>query len=194
MRILHKRNLKIFYVKINFNKFLAKGIAMAAKEHSFDISAKVEIQEFKNALEQAKKEIENRFDFKDDKAKELNFNEKDKSLTILATSANKAKAIKDVLDSKLIKRNLSLKVLKEQSTESASGGNTKVVYKLNDVLDDKTIKTLNAAIKNEKFKVGTQILGNEIRVKAKDIDELQKVIAHLRKMELEVSLHFGNFA
>lgn len=167
---------------------------MAAKEHSFDISAKVEIQEFKNALEQAKKEIENRFDFKDDKAKELNFNEKDKSLTILATSANKAKAIKDVLDSKLIKRNLSLKVLKEQSTESASGGNTKVIYKLNDVLDDKTIKTLNAAIKNEKFKVSTQILGNEIRVKAKDIDELQKVIAHLRKIELEVSLYFGNFA
>lgn len=167
---------------------------MAAKEHSFDISAKVEIQEFKNALEQAKKEIENRFDFKDDKAKELNFNEKDKSLTILATSANKAKAIKDVLDSKLIKRNLSLKVLKEQSTESASGGNTKVIYKLNDVLDDKTIKTLNATIKNEKFKVSTQILGNEIRVKAKDIDELQKVIAHLRKIELEVSLYFGNFA
>ncbi|MDE7175999.1 MAG: YajQ family cyclic di-GMP-binding protein [Helicobacter sp.] len=167
---------------------------MAAKEHSFDISAKIEIQEFKNALEQAKKEIENRFDFKEDKAKELNFNEKDKTLVILATSTNKAKAIKDILDSKLIKRNLSLKVLKEKGTESASGGNTKVTYQLNDVLDDKSTKTINAAIKNEKFKVSTQILGNEIRVKAKDIDELQKVIAHLRKMELEVSLSFGNFA
>ena len=167
---------------------------MAAKEHSFDISAKIEIQEFKNALEQAKKEIENRFDFKEDKAKELNFNEKDKTLVILATSTNKAKTIKDILDSKLIKRNLSLKVLKEKGTESASGGNTKVTYQLNDVLDDKSTKTINAAIKNEKFKVSTQILGNEIRVKAKDIDELQKVIAHLRKMELEVSLSFGNFA
>ncbi|WP_300764312.1 YajQ family cyclic di-GMP-binding protein [Helicobacter sp. UBA3407] len=167
---------------------------MAAKEHSFDISAKIEIQEFKNALEQAKKEIENRFDFKEDKAKELNFNEKDKTLIVLATSTNKAKTIKDILDSKLIKRNLSLKVLKEKNTESASGGNTKVTYQLNDVLDDKSTKIINAAIKNEKFKVGTQILGNEIRVKAKDIDELQKVIAHLRKMELEVSLSFGNFA
>ncbi|WP_300691569.1 MULTISPECIES: YajQ family cyclic di-GMP-binding protein [Helicobacter] len=167
---------------------------MAAKEHSFDISAKIEIQEFKNALEQAKKEIENRFDFKEDKAKELNFNEKDKTLIVLATSTNKAKTIKDILDSKLIKRNLSLKVLKEKNTESASGGNTKVTYQLNDVLDDKSTKTINAAIKNEKFKVSTQILGNEIRVKAKDIDELQKVIAHLRKMELEVSLSFGNFA
>lgn len=167
---------------------------MAAKEHSFDISAKIEIQEFKNALEQAKKEIENRFDFKEDKAKELNFSEKDKTLVILATSTNKAKAIKDILDSKLIKRNLSLKVLKEKGTESASGGNTKVTYQLNDMLDDKSTKTINAAIKNEKFKVSTQILGNEIRVKAKDIDELQKVIAHLRKMELEVSLSFGNFA
>ncbi|WP_297578559.1 YajQ family cyclic di-GMP-binding protein [Helicobacter sp. UBA3407] len=167
---------------------------MAAKEHSFDISAKIEIQEFKNALEQAKKEIENRFDFKEDKAKELNFNEKDKTLIVLATSTNKAKTIKDILDSKLIKRNLSLKVLKEKNTESASGGNTKVTYQLNDVLDDKSTKIINAAIKNEKFKVSTQILGNEIRVKAKDIDELQKVIAHLRKMELEVSLSFGNFA
>lgn len=146
---------------------------MAAKEHSFDISAKIEIQEFKNALEQAKKEIENRFDFKEDKAKELNFNEKDKTLIVLATSTNKAKTIKDILDSKLIKRNLSLKVLKEKNTESASGGNTKVTYQLNDVLDDKSTKIINAAIKNEKFKVGTQILGNEIRVKAKDIDELQ---------------------
>ncbi|RDU64530.1 YajQ family cyclic di-GMP-binding protein [Helicobacter ganmani] len=167
---------------------------MAAKEHSFDISAKIEIQEFKNALEQAKKEIENRFDFKEDKAKELNFNEKDKTLIVLATSTNKAKTIKDILDSKLIKRNLSLKVLKEKNTESASGGNTKVTYQLNDVLDDKNTKIINAAIKNEKFKVSTQILGNEIRVKAKDIEELQKVIAHLRKMELEVSLSFGNFA
>ncbi|WP_301006244.1 MULTISPECIES: YajQ family cyclic di-GMP-binding protein [Helicobacter] len=167
---------------------------MAAKEHSFDISAKIEIQEFKNALEQAKKEIENRFDFKEDKAKELNFNEKDKTLIVLATSTNKAKTIKDILDSKLIKRNLSLKVLKEKNTESASGGNTKVTYQLNDVLDDKSTKIINAAIKNEKFKVSTQILGNEIRVKAKDIEELQKVIAHLRKMELEVSLSFGNFA
>lgn len=167
---------------------------MAAKEHGFDISAKIEIQEFKNALEQAKKEIENRFDFKEDKAKELNFNEKDKTLIVLATSTNKAKTIKDILDSKLIKRNLSLKVLKEKNTESASGSNTKVTYQLNDVLDDKSTKIINAAIKNEKFKVSTQILGNEIRVKAKDIDELQKVIAHLRKMELEVSLSFGNFA
>ncbi|TLD81149.1 YajQ family cyclic di-GMP-binding protein [Helicobacter sp. MIT 11-5569] len=167
---------------------------MAAKEHSFDISAKVDIQEFKNALEQAKKEIDNRFDFKDDKAKELNFNEKDKTLSILATSSNKAKSIKDILDSKLIKRNLSLKVLKEIKEESASGGNTKITYKLNDTLDDKSAKAINAAIKNEKFKVSTQIQGNEIRVKAKDIDELQKVIAHLRKMELEVSLSFGNFA
>ncbi|WP_300950160.1 DUF520 family protein, partial [Helicobacter rodentium] len=126
--------------------------------------------------------------------KELNFNEKEKTLILLATSDNKAKAIKDILDSKLVKRNLSLKVLKEQNMESASGGNTKITYKLNDVLDDKSTKAINAAIKNEKFKVSTQILGNEIRVKAKDIDELQKVIAHLRKMELEISLSFGNFS
>lgn len=166
---------------------------MASKEHSFDLSAKVDIQEFKNALEQAKKEIANRFDFKDDKVKDLDFNEKEKSLTILATSENKAKTIKDIFDSKLIKRNLSLKVLKEVSKDNASGGNLKITYKLNDALDDKNIKAINAEIKNQKFKVQTQIQGNEIRIKSKDIDELQKVIAHLKKMELEISLSFGNF-
>lgn len=166
---------------------------MASKEHSFDLSAKVDIQEFKNALEQAKKEIANRFDFKDDKVKDLDFNEKEKSLTILATSENKAKTIKDIFDSKLIKRNLSLKVLKEVSKDNASGGNLKITYKLNDALDDKNIKTINAEIKNQKFKIQTQIQGNEIRIKSKDIDELQKVIAHLKKMELEISLSFGNF-
>lgn len=166
---------------------------MAVKEHSFDVSAKVDIQEFKNALEQAKKEINNRFDFKDDKVKELVFNEKDKTLSLLATSPNKAKTLKDVLDSKLIKRNLSLKILKEIKEESVSGGNTKIIFKLNDVLDEKSTKAINVAIKNEKFKVSTQIQGGEIRIKAKDIDELQKVIAHLRKMELEVSLSFRNF-
>lgn len=69
---------------------------MAAKEHSFDISAKIEMQELKNALEQAKKEINNRFDFKDDKTKELHLNEKTKVLSILAISENKAKTIKDI--------------------------------------------------------------------------------------------------
>ncbi|WP_104721428.1 YajQ family cyclic di-GMP-binding protein [Helicobacter mesocricetorum] len=167
---------------------------MAAKEHSFDISAKIEIQELKNAFEQAKKEINNRFDFKGDKAKELHLNEKDKTLSILAISENKAKTIKDILDSKLIKRNLSLKTLKEISKENASGGNTKITYKINDILDDKSIKTLTATIKNQKFKVQTQIQGNEIRVKSKDIDELQKVIAHLKGLELEITLCFNNFS
>ena len=166
---------------------------MAAKEHSFDISAKIEIQEFKNALEQAKKEIANRFDFKDDKVKDLNFNEKDKSLTILATSENKAKTIKDILDSKLIKRNLSLKVLKESSKENASGGNLKITYKLNDVLDDKTLKSINSEIKAQKFKITSNIQGAELRIKAKDIDELQKVITHLKGMDFEMQLSFGNF-
>ncbi len=167
---------------------------MAAKEHSFDISAKIEMQELKNALEQAKKEINNRFDFKDDKTKELHLNEKTKVLSILAISENKAKTIKDILDSKLIKRNLSLKVLKETSKENASGGNTKITYQINDILDDKSIKTLTNAIKNQKFKVQTQIQGSEIRIKSKDIDELQKVITHLKTLELEVALCFNNFS
>ncbi|MDA3966784.1 MULTISPECIES: YajQ family cyclic di-GMP-binding protein [Helicobacter] len=166
---------------------------MATKEHSFDISAKIDMQEFKNALEQAKKEISTRFDFKDDKAKEISLNEKEKSIYILATSENKAKTIKDILDSKLIKRNLSIKVLKEKSKENASGGNLKLTYTINDVLDDKNAKKITAEIKVQNFKATTQIQGSEIRVKSKSIDELQKIIAHIKGMELEVAVSFSNF-
>lgn len=166
---------------------------MASKEHSFDISAKIDIQEFKNALEQAKKEISTRFDFKDDKTKDINFNEKDKMLSIIAGSDNKAKTIKDILDSKIIKRNLSIKILKEKSKENASGGNTKITYILNDTLDDKNAKKITSEIKSQAFKATTQIQGSEIRVKSKSIDELQKIIAHVKKMDIEVSLNFSNF-
>ncbi|MDE6958503.1 MAG: nucleotide-binding protein, partial [Helicobacter apodemus] len=87
-----------------------------------------------------------------------------------------------------------LKVLKETSKENASGGNTKITYQINDILDDKSIKTLTNAIKNQKFKVQTQIQGSEIRIKSKDIDELQKVITHLKTLELEIALCFNNFS
>lgn len=166
---------------------------MAAKEHLFDISARLDMQEFKNALHQAEREITTRFDFKDDKFKELNLNEKDKTLTIHATSDNKVEAIKDVLGSKLIKRNLPLKCLKENRRESATGGSVRVIYGINDTLTQELAKEIVQIIKDQKFKVQTAIQGDEIRVKSKNIDDLQAVIAHLRTLEFDAPLHFGNF-
>ncbi|NLU34396.1 YajQ family cyclic di-GMP-binding protein [Wolinella succinogenes] len=166
---------------------------MAAKEHIFDISAKLDIQEFKNALDQTQREISTRFDFKEDKFKELTLNEKEKTLTLHASSDNKIDAIKDVLHSKLIKRELPIKCLKESRKESATGGSVRVIYTINDTLNQEIAKEIVQIIKDQKFKVQTAIQGDEIRVKSKNIDDLQAVITHLRKLEFEVPLHFGNF-
>ncbi|MGP1449734.1 MAG: YajQ family cyclic di-GMP-binding protein [Wolinella sp.] len=166
---------------------------MATKEHIFDISAKLDMQEFKNAIMQAEREISNRFDFKDDKFKELNLNEKDKTLTLHATSDNKIDAIKDVLNSKLIKRELPIKCLKESRRENATGGSIRVIFTINDTLTQQLAKEIVQIIKDQKFKVQTAIQGDEVRVKSKNIDDLQAVISYLRTLEFEAPLHFGNF-
>lgn len=162
---------------------------MAAKEHIFDISAKLDMQELKNALDQCEREISTRFDFKADQFKEVILNEKEKSVTLHASSENKIDALKDVLNSKLIKRNLPIKCLKESRRESATGGSVRVVYAINDVLTQEIVQI----IKDQKFKVQSAIQGDEIRVKSKNIDDLQAVIAHLRTLEFDVPLSFGNF-
>ncbi|RAX56845.1 YajQ family cyclic di-GMP-binding protein [Helicobacter monodelphidis] len=166
---------------------------MATKEHTFDLSAKVDIQELKNAIEQTKKEIDNRYDFKNDSVKEIQFDEKHKAITITATSDNKLNAIQDVLHSKLTKRSLSLKTLTESKRESASGGNMRLVLNVNDTLKDDDIRKINQLIKKQNFKVVSNIMGNEIRFKSKSIDELQSVIAFLKGAEIESPLSFSNF-
>jgi len=164
-----------------------------SKEHSFDISAKVDMQEMKNAIDQSEREIENRFDFKGDKVKEITLSEKEKSITIVAASDNKADAIVDILKSKIIKREISPKAIKETKRESASGGNIKVVFGIKDVIDAESAKKISAEIKNSKIKVQSSIQGDEIRVKGKSLDDLQATIALVRAMDLEIALKFENF-
>lgn len=164
-----------------------------AKEHTFDISAKANIQELKNSVEQAKKEIISRFDFKNDKQKEIEFDEKSKCITIIGVSDNKADAIVDILKSKLIKRGVSLKSLSEEKRESISGGHIKITHQIKDTIDAQSAKLINSAIKDSKIKVQSSIQGDEIRVKGKNIDDLQKVIALLKELELEIPISFDNF-
>ena len=103
-----------------------------ADEHSFDISASVDMMEVKNALEVAKKEVANRFDFKGLKA-EIELNEKDKTITLLSSSDSKIDALKDIVISKLIKREIPPVALGEKSRENASGGNTKCILKFGSI-------------------------------------------------------------
>ncbi|MGE4397543.1 MAG: YajQ family cyclic di-GMP-binding protein [Sulfurimonas sp.] len=162
-----------------------------AKEHSFDISAKIDMQNFKNAINLVDKEVANRYDFKGT-AYEVNYREKDKLLVLVASSDNKLDALKDIVIAKLLKQNLSSKVLEELKTEDSSGNNRKVTFKIVDYIESKEAKKIAAEIKNLKLKVTAQIEGDSIRVKGKNLDDLQKVIKEIRSMEWEAPLVFEN--
>lgn len=162
-----------------------------ASEHSFDISAEVNLMEVKNALESAKKELAARYDFKG-VAAEIELNEKEKFITLLSSSDNKIDALKDIVISKLIKRNIPPVAVSESKRESASGGNVKAVLKLNDTLDSENAKKITKAIKDAKLKVTAAIRGEEVRVTGKSIDDLQECIRIVKGLNLELPISFKN--
>ena len=162
-----------------------------ATEHSFDISAAVDMMEVKNALETAKKEIAARYDFKG-LAAEVELNEKEKIITLLSSSDNKIDALKDIVISKLIKRNIPPVAVTESKRESASGVNIKATLKLNDTLDSENAKKITKAIKDAKLKVAAAIRGEEVRVSGKSIDDLQECIRLVKGLNLELPISFKN--
>ena len=163
-----------------------------AKDHYFDISAKLDMMEMKNALIMAEKEVATRFDFKGLKA-EFNLNEEAKTVSLSSSSDTKIDALKDILISKLIKRGIAGKSLEEVKTEGISGGNTKVIYRIVDTIDKDEAKEIVKAIKALKIKVTPSIQGDEVRVSGKKIDDLQTVMGEVKKLDLKAPLVFGNF-
>lgn len=163
-----------------------------AKDHYFDITAKLDMMEMKNAISQAQKELATRFDFKGLVA-EIELNEKAKTVTLSSSSEQKIDALKDILISKLIKRNIAGKALQEVKSEGISGGNVKFVYRIVDSIESDEAKKIVKAIKDMKLKVTPSIQGDEVRVSGAKLDDLQKVIAEVRKLELNAPLVFGNF-
>jgi len=164
---------------------------MAAKEHSFDISAKIDMQALKDAIIQAEREVATRYDFKGLTA-DIDYNEKAKTLTLVSASDNKLEALEDIVIGKLLKRGLTSNVFDRQSTEDSSGGNRKAVFKIVDYIEAKEAKKIVAEIKDLKLKATAQIEGDHIRIKAKQIDDLQKVIRAIRGMEWDAPLVFEN--
>ncbi|QOY54712.1 YajQ family cyclic di-GMP-binding protein [Candidatus Sulfurimonas marisnigri] len=162
-----------------------------AKEYSFDISAKIDMQNFKNAINMVDKEVANRYDFKGT-AYEVNYNEQAKTLVLIASSDNKLDALKDIVIAKFLKQGLSSKVLEELKVEDSSGNNRKVTFKVVDYIESKEAKKITAEIKKMKLKVNAQIEGDSIRVKGAKLDDLQKVIAEIRSQEWEAPLVFEN--
>ena len=162
-----------------------------ASEYSFDISAKIDIQNFKNAINLVDREVANRYDFKGT-TYEINFKEKEKLLVLIASSDNKLDALKDIVVSKFLKQGLNSKVLEELRVEDSSGGNRKATFKVVDYIESKEAKKITADIKKMKLKVTAIIEGDSIRVKGKKLDELQKVMAEIKQGEWDAPLVFDN--
>lgn len=165
---------------------------MAVKEHQFDISAKLDLQELKNAIIQAQKEIDNRYDFKGI-TKEIDLNVGAKTITLISSSDNKIDAMLDIMISKMNKRGISINSLEELKKEDSSGGNRKYNYRVIDSIEKEEAKTIQTEIKNLKLKVTAANQGDTIRVTGKNIDDLQTIMSHLKTLELKAPLVFDNF-
>ena len=160
-----------------------------AKEHTFDISAKINLQDVKDAISMAQKEVGSRYDFKNS-THEITLN--DKLLILIAESDNKLDALKDIVITRLIKRGLSSKVLDELKVEDSSGGNRKATFKIVDYIETKEAKKIVAEIKKLKLKATAQIEGDHIRVKSAKIDDLQKVMSAIKAGEWDAPIIFEN--
>jgi uncharacterized protein YajQ (UPF0234 family) len=157
---------------------------------SFDIVSKVEMQEVDNAVNQAVKEIGQRYDFKGSKS-EIS-QEKD-SIKVLADDDYKLKAVIDVLQSKFIKRGISIKALQYGKAETASGGMVRQVITIQQGISKEKGKEIIAVVKESKIKVQAQIQDDQVRVTGKNIDDLQEVIQLLKAKDLGIELQFINF-
>ena len=164
-----------------------------AKDCSFDVVSEFDKQELVNAVDQVKRELNSRFDLKGSDSDVIL--EADKSITITTNDEMKLKNILDILQTKMIKRNLSIKILDAQQVENALGGNVRQVFNLKKGLTQEIAKKITADIKNTKLKVQASIQGEQVRVSGKDKDDLQAVIKMLREKEdaYNVPLQFQNY-
>jgi cyclic-di-GMP-binding protein len=161
-----------------------------ATDNSFDVVSEFDQQELVNALDQTRREIGTRFDFKSVTAE---IEQEKEQLVLLTDSDMHLKAILDVLQSKLHKRGIDLKVLDPQKPEQAARGNVRQVIKLRRGIADDLARDLNKKIRAHNPKVQVRIEGDKLRVASKSKDELQSVIGFLREMELDVPLQFTNY-
>ncbi len=163
-----------------------------ADEHSFDIVSRVDLQEVSNAVQQAVKEVGQRFDFKGSKTGiEL---DKDKSEIILISDDEyKLKSVIEILKNKLVKRNVPLKTLLFGKIEKAAGETVRQTLTLQQGISAERAKEIVKLIKDTKIKAQAEIQKDQVRVRAKKIDDLQSVIAMLKSKEFDYNIEFINY-
>ncbi|HEX7715255.1 MAG TPA: YajQ family cyclic di-GMP-binding protein [Bacillota bacterium] len=161
-----------------------------ANEASFDVVSKVDLQEVDNAVNQTVKEIGQRYDFRNSLA-EITLNGEE--LKISADNDYKLKSIIDILQTKLIKRGVSIKNLEYAKVESASGGTVRQMIRIKQGIATETAKQMVKDIKTLNLKVQAQIMSDQLRVSGKSRDDLQAVIQALKAKDYGVELQFTNY-
>jgi uncharacterized protein YajQ (UPF0234 family) len=162
-----------------------------ASDNSFDVVSKVEIQEVKNAIDQATKEVHARFDLKDSKSS-IELQGQD-TIQLASQDEYKLKAVIEILSQKLVKRGVSLKNLEYEKIEPAAGSSVRQKIKLVQGIPSEKAKQIVALIKDSKKKAQASIQGDTVRVVSKDRDVLQEIMGMLRAKDLGVELQFTNY-
>jgi uncharacterized protein YajQ (UPF0234 family) len=161
-----------------------------AGDASFDVVSDFDEQELRNALDQVRREVGQRFDFK---GVTVELTQGKDEITLVTDDEHRAAAIKDLIESKAIRRDLSLKIFDWGKVEPSGGNKVRQEIKLRRGLTDEIAKRLTKLIRDEFPKVKSQIQGDAVRVSGKSKDELQKVIARLRELDEPVPLQFQNY-
>jgi uncharacterized protein YajQ (UPF0234 family) len=162
-----------------------------ASDNSFDIVSKVDIQEVRNAIDQASKEVHNRFDLKNTHS-EIHL-EGDEAIQLASADEYKLKAVTEILQQKLVKRGISLKNLTYGKVEPASGSSVRQKITLQQGIASEKAKEIVRLVKDSKKKAQASIQGDTVRISGKDRDTLQEVIALLRGHDFGIDMQFTNY-
>ena len=165
---------------------------MAKENYSFDIISEADLQEVDNAVNQVKKELAQRFDFKGSKSS-IEYSRDEKKITLTGDDDFKLRAVKDILAAKLAKRAVSMKLLTFSEPETVFSGCIRQVADLASGIPHEKAKELVKIIRDLGLKVQAQIEGEKIRVSSPKKDDLQAVIAHIRKIDFPLALTFCNY-
>jgi uncharacterized protein YajQ (UPF0234 family) len=160
---------------------------------TFDVTSEIDLQEVRNAVDQASREIATRFDFKNTGAA-LELRDKEHEIVLSAPTEDRLRALTQVLEEKLVRRQVSLKAVHYGKAEEASHGSLRQVASLNAGISSEKAKAINKKIKDMGLKgVSSQTQGEQVRVSGKKRDDLQAVIAALKSEDFDIPLQYGNF-
>lgn len=161
-----------------------------AKDNSFDIVSKTDYAEVKNAINQTRKELSQRFDFKGSKALvEIH----EDNIILSAEDKTRLRNMRDVLETKLVRRGVSLKALKENEIEPSAGGTVRQLLSIQQGIPIEKAKEIVKMIKNQKMKVQASIQGDTVRVSGKKRDDLQTIISKLKEKDFGIDMQFANY-